>query len=166
MKKQVIKLFDKIILLLLGIAGAFTGCKQDCETYSKVPFSNEPFSSLRPPYPEGTVMYGVPAVYLIKGDVKNEANGKSIPNIRVIAENADTIYTDSKGKYFYKFSTMDLSDFYLTFEDIDGQANGGEFVSQEKKVIFTEANRVDQEKCSEAGRMFVKTQNIKLKKKK
>ena len=95
MKKLIIKFFDKIIILLLGFAGVFAGCK--------------PISDCSCEYSDA--MYGVLATkygpirihYVIKGAVMNNATSKSIPNIRVIRqinENyADTLYTDADGKY-------------------------------------------------------------------
>jgi putative lipoprotein (rSAM/lipoprotein system) len=153
--KTIIKFFDKIILVLLGIVGAFSGCKPDCDFYEDVPFS-----SLR--YPEGSVLYGMPpAVYVIKGDVKSKS-GKPIPNIRIIAEKSDTVFTDSKGKYIYKFDAM-VSGFHFTIEDIDGLDNGGYFKSQEMDVQFTDADLMNNGDC---GNFYVKTANVKLEKSK
>ena len=157
MKKPIIKFFDKIIVMLLGIAGVATACHYECESYANVPPSHIRF-------PEGAVLYGTPSsVYIvIKGEVKDQGNNP-IPNIRVIADQSDTLYTDAQGKYIYKFDNY-CPDF-LTFEDIDGDAHGGEFASQVRNIIVTDKDKVNQKKCPELGDMFVKTENIKLEKK-
>ena len=154
MKKSIINFFDKIIVLLLGIAGVATACQYECESYANVPPSHIRF-------PEGTALYGMPSSVftVIKGEVKDQANNP-IPNIRVIADQSDTLYTDAQGKYIYKFDTY-CPDF-LTFEDIDGDAHGGEFASQVRDIIVTDKDKVNQKKCSELGNMFVKTENVKL----
>lgn len=86
------------------------------------------------------------ANYQVMGKVSDE-DGKPINGIRVIADystdivyRADTLYTDKDGEYS-KFLTIPRSgDFYLTFTDIDGQANGGEFesCSEQVKPVRTE----------------------------
>jgi putative lipoprotein (rSAM/lipoprotein system) len=162
MKKFIIKSFDKIIVILLGITGAFTGCNLDCSSYADVPLS-------RFRYPEGTITpeYGVRmGEFVIAGDIKNKENGKPIPNIQIIAVNSDTLYTDSQGKYIFKFRDFSLSnpqlpDVRLKIEDIDGVENGGKFASQEINVTFTDADKMNKRKCEG---FYVKTENIKLEK--
>jgi len=156
MKKPMLKFFDKIILILLGIIGAFSGCKPVCE------YDDMPFSRFR--YPEGGVIakYGMPAVHIVKGDVKNNADGKPIPNIRIIAENSDTLYTDSQGKYIFKFDVF-TADFCLLIDDIDGEENGGHFKSQVVDVALF-PNEEDVIKKGACEGYFVKTEKIKLKK--
>ena len=57
-----------------------------------------------------------------------------IMGIRVIADystdviyRADTLYTDQEGEYSKFMSIPRVDKFYMSFTDIDGQANGGEF---------------------------------------
>ena len=158
MKKQVIKLFDKIILLLLGIAGAFIGCekKSDCGCEENQGFMPK---------------YGPPAAYYgIRGTITNEANSKPIPNIRIIrkltADYADTLYSDSNGNYdFTHLQANKENSILLKVEDIDGQANGGYFASKEVNIKFTKTEREQMKECSQKGGRFVRTQNIELKKK-
>jgi len=149
--KKVIKIFDKVIVVLLGITGVFTGCKSDC-TDNGI-----------------HLMYGVlGTTYEIKGTVKNKANSKSIPNIQItrqVNENyADTLYTDSKGNYIYTFYNYSEGSGYpicLKFEDIDGDENGGNFASKEIDVKIAKVNK----SCNGYGEKYSKTENIKLTKK-
>jgi len=157
MKKQVIKFWDKVIVVLLGVAGAFTGCgkKSDCGCDA----------------PRAELMYGPSTAYYgIRGTVTNNANSKSIPNIRIIrkisADYADTLYTDSKGNYGFDYYWSNVeNDILLKVEDIDGQANGGEFATKEISVKLTDAEKEKMEECYQKGGRFFKTQNIELKKK-
>jgi len=118
MKKPIIKIVDKILLLLLGFSGMFYSCYK----------------------------YGMPvAEYEINGAVTDKES-KPIQDIRIIRQAAyydsnDTLYTNSEGKFHIKF--FDESHYArLSIEDIDGEANGGEFASQEVDVIFTDADLV------------------------
>jgi len=117
MKKTIIKSFDKIILLLLGFSGMFYSCYK----------------------------YGMPvAEYEINGIVTDKES-KPIQDIRVIRQayydSNDTLYTNSEGKFYIKF--FDESRYArLSIEDIDGEANGGEFASREVGVVFTDADLV------------------------
>ena len=153
--KPFIKFFDKIIVVLLGIAGVFTGCKpeSDCDCI----------------YDSGIhLMYGPPpANYIIKGTVTNKANSKPVSNIR-ISRQTDTLYTDAKGNYTYAsyYYSSDGNPVHLKFEDIDGEANGGHFATKEIDVKITNSDKEQMEKCYQNGGKFVKTQNIKLEKKK
>ena len=165
MKKQVIKFWDKVIVILLGLAGVFSGCKPNaggCEPY------DDPWK--RPsPYPDSVMvtMYGVPrAGFAIKGTVTNK-DGKPIPNIAVSTQIGHIQTTDSKGNYCVMDYLLDKEDVVLLkFEDIDGKENSGEFKTQEIKVKITDADREKMEQCIKDDGMFTKTQNIELKTKK
>ena len=145
--KKIIKFWDKIIVVLLGVLGVFNSCKSDCT--DKI-----------------HLLYGVlGTTYEIKGTVKNKANSKPIPNIQVtrqVSENyADTLYTDSKGNYVYTFYDYFEESGYpicLKFEDIDGNENGGNFANKEIDVKITKANK----SCNGYGEKYSKTENIKL----
>ena len=162
--KQIIRFWDKIILMLLGIVGVFTGCRPnvgECEPY------DDPWK--RPsPYPDsvGWVMYGVPrSDFAIKGTVTNK-NGKPIPYI-AISTQAGYIHTDSKGNYCVMDYLLNKEEVVrLKFDDIDGKENGGEFKSQEIKVKITDADREKMEQCIKDDGMFTKIQNVELKTKK
>ena len=147
MKKLSIKFFNKIIVLLLGLLGVSTGCKDE------------------------SVEYGVPsASYEIKGVVTDKENTQPIKDIRVIRsidsapERWVTSYTDSEGKYSLSFGLFDAG-FYLIFEDIDGEENGGNFEAKEMIVKITKADQVRKGDTWDCG-AFVKVQNVELERKK
>ena len=117
MKKPIIKLFDKLILLLLGMSGIFYSCMK----------------------------YGMPVdEFEIYGTVTDKEKNP-IENIRVT--NLDTnnpLYTSVDGKFRLKSEEFGFTHYstLLKFEDIDGEANGGEFLPREIEVKFTEADIV------------------------
>ena len=137
MKKTIIKLFDKIIVLLLAILGVFNSCRQPEE-------------------------YGTPhADYELKGIVTDKETSKPLKNIQIVSY-SDTLYTDAEGKYsFYNM----MPEFHLKVEDIDGEENGGEFETQEMDIKLTKADQVEKGKGWYEGK-YVKTQNIELETKK
>jgi len=148
MKRVFIKIFDKIIVLLLGFSGVFSACDDPvCE-------------------------YGMPhADYVIKGTVTDKETSNPIQNIRVIRQHpeyleyGDTLYTDSEGKYAFEFGNFppwSESTFHLKIEDIDGKENGGYFGSKEIDVAITEADRVKKGDGRWYSGKFAKTQNIEL----
>ena len=139
MKKLIIKLFDKVILFLLGFSGiVYTACK-----YGMAVPINE-----------------------INGVVTDKATAKPISNIRVIRANAydnDTSYTNSEGKYAFKFWREGLA--HLKIEDIDGEENGGDFQTQEIDVKFTDADLVKRGRNNKTPDRYAKKINIELEKK-
>ena len=168
--KRIIKFWDRIILMLLGIVGFFTGCKPNaggCEPYV-YRWNN--------PYPDSVMvyLYGIiRADFAIKGIVTSKIDGKPIPNIAVVrqVENNQTVimdFTDSEGNYnVYDYYLSDKeSVIHLNFEDIDGKENGGEFKTQEIKIKITDVDREKMEKCNQDDGIFTTTQNIELKSKK
>lgn len=91
---------------------------------------------------EFSSMDGKPvANYTVSGKVTDE-DGAPIQDIRVIADHsgeisyrADTLYTGKDGS-FSKFLAIPLVDgFRITFDDIDGEANGGFFKSVSEYVV-------------------------------
>jgi len=140
MKKSIIKSFDKVILLILGISPILYACPK----------------------------YGEPiATYELKGIVTNKETTRPIKHIQITTDTdryrKDTLYTDSRGQYNYKFVDY-LWDrpLHLKFEDIDGEENGGEFITQEMDITFTDADLVKKGKGAWDKGTFVKTQNIEL----
>jgi putative lipoprotein (rSAM/lipoprotein system) len=136
MKKLIIKSFDRFLLVLLGLIGFLTGC------------------SIINPIP---VEYGTPhADYEMKGTVTDSLTAAPVQNARIIisqtlnqgdlvAPRIDTLAlkeTDSTGKYdiLVQDFPIDGITFQVTVVDIDGTANGGDFVSQEKDVIFKQSD--------------------------
>ena len=148
MSKSLIKFFDKIIVVLLGVVG-LSGMLYSC------------------------MEYGVPhGEYEIKGIITNEKTSKPIKHIQVTLQieseyRIDTLYTSSFGGYNHGFGGFPLNNpVRLKFEDIDGEENGGEFETQEIDVKFTEADLAIIGKGNKAPDRYVKTQNIELEHKK
>jgi len=119
MKKRVIKLWDKIIVVLLGILGIL-----NCNSCLK--------------------MYGMPekeyeSYSRIKGVVTDKETSNPLQNIQVIGQYSDTVYTDTEGRYIFRNVPPK---FHLKIEDIDGAENGGDFETQEFDVKFEGAEHV------------------------
>jgi putative lipoprotein (rSAM/lipoprotein system) len=137
MKKQVIKSFYKLILAILGLSGIVYSCAK----YGMIVPESE-----------------------IKGTITDKTTAKPIQGIRVIREtflHNDTVYTNSEGRYAFEFADGN----YLKIEDIDGDANGGDFESQEVYVRFTESDLVKRSNSNKKPDRYVKVQNIELEKK-
>jgi putative lipoprotein (rSAM/lipoprotein system) len=144
MKKPLIKFFDKIILLLLGLSGILYSCAK----------------------------YGALAdEFEIKGTV-TDSSKKPIKDIRIIRERyydrGDTLYTNSDGKYSIKlYGEYHINSgvpIHLKIDDVDGEANGGEFISTELDVKFTNADLVKKGYGNKRNNKYVKTLNIQLEK--
>ena len=86
------------------------------------------------------VMYGQPhADFKATGTVRDE-DGNPIQGIRVSVrlkyapwsqDEETTLYTDKMGDYQYITEVFDVPPVTITFEDVDGEENGGEFASAE-----------------------------------
>jgi len=155
MKKSIIKSFDKMIVVLLGMLGMFAGCKSksDCSCNQ----IGIPEYGLQP-------MYGLPPVtYVINGTVTDKANSKPIANIRV-----NDCVTDAKGNYHAACydDPNQKNVLHLHLEDVDGEENGGHFKSKEVDIKLTDADLEKRKECEKEGGVLVKTKNIKLEKKK
>ena len=143
MEKRIIKFWDKIVVVLLGLLGIFNSCEKPCE-------------------------YGTPlGEYKLNGIVTDKETANPIQNIQVVrfrnSDYGDTLYTDAEGKYaFHDFS---FGEFHLKFEDIDGEENGGEFKTKEIKTKLTQADQVEKGDGKWNDGKFVKTVNIELEKK-
>ena len=161
MKKLLIKSFDKILIAILCLIGLLTGC-----------------DLIHPPVAE----YGVPhADYEIKGIITDSITSAPIQNVRVIVtqnktykdhdstivhiDTLDYRETDSDGNYDIQFQTFPLEEitFKIKTEDPDGSASGGDFISQQKDVIFKQSELTGG-KSWYSGKA-VKIVDIKLKKK-
>lgn len=101
---------------------------------------------------DGPLLYGSPSVdYRVLGTV-TDTQGKPLEGIQVVVNNSyaltyydengiivkdkyesgkltpDTVYTDKNGKFSsYKVEALSDSKLVVEFQDIDGEANGGEF---------------------------------------
>lgn len=115
--------------------------------------------------------YGCPyADYVVQGSVTDEA-GNPIQGINVKApygSDLDSqfnqiVQTDAKGNFTLKeFSSMRGND--MIVEDIDGEANGGEFLSDTIQVETLPMTQTEKGKGWYGGKFDVKA-DIKLKKK-
>lgn len=126
MKNKSLKFFDKFVMALLGLFPFFSGCDEPRE------------------------MYGTPtADYLIKGTVSDELTSNPVKDIRVIIRDsrdslywmADTLYTDSDGKYAFAFRNVPDNEiiYELKAEDLDGANNGGPFTTAETTASIADA---------------------------
>ena len=94
---------------------------------------------------EGPVEYGTPnATYRISGTVKSKS-GDAIGGVQVALKfvvpnteerylHKDTLYSDKSGAFSKEVRVFPVSTIEMTFNDIDGDMNGGEFES-EKAVV-------------------------------
>ena len=132
--------------------------------------------------PEYICMYGTPhADYQFMGTVTDES-GSAVMGIKVSAKNVyrrydsavietygvDSTLTDSKGKYAVEGEAF-LGEHILKLivEDLDGEANGGNFMNDTIDIDLDKAKKVkeaDKDDSWSSG-TFAITQDIKLKKK-
>jgi len=155
MKKQLIKYFDKVLIGLMAVVGLFSGC-------------------------ETVVEYGTPtADYEIRGTVTDSITALPVQNASVIVtltkthNEPDTTITvvdtlastntDVSGKYDIQFSEFPLEEISVKLKvaDEDGIANGGDFASVEKTVVFKRTD-LEGKKSGWYDGKAVKTQDIKL----
>jgi putative lipoprotein (rSAM/lipoprotein system) len=118
MKNNSLKFFDKLIMALMGLFPFYTACDD-----------------------EPREMYGTPtADYLIMGTVTDSLTNTPVQHIRVSIKDSvepfipsDTVYTDAAGKYSFSFQLFPYGSvpFKLKIEDIDGESNGGPYLTEE-----------------------------------
>lgn len=132
--------------------------------------------------PEYICMYGTPhADYQFMGTVTDES-GSPVSGIKVSAKNVyrrydstlietygvDSTLTDSKGKYAVEGEAF-LGEHILKLivEDLDGEANGGNFMNDTIDIDFDNAKKVKEPDKDDywSDGTFAITQDIKLKKK-
>ena len=93
--------------------------------------------------------YGSPyANYRVMGEVSDE-EGNPLEGIRVIVEKnshmADTVYTDTKG--VFQTENINSVGFYIhdvAFDDVDGEAGGGEFESAQIPIEDFESKKIEE----------------------
>ena len=103
--------------------------------------------------------YGMPTVdYRVIGEVTDEA-GKPLSGIRVIVKDkylhhkdgdkytynheGDTVYTDAKGAFqSAKIQSGGIYEQRVVFDDMDGEANGGEFSSIDMSIKDLDSKRI------------------------
>ena len=123
------------------------------------------------------IEYGTPhADFILKGQVTDEA-GTPIKNIKTSAKmiikseagvyinDISTVQTDESGNYKLKYGGMARSDLKIILEDVDGEANGGEFQSDTLDVDYAKAVKVGEGDNHWYGGKYEVTTDVKLKKK-
>ena len=121
--------------------------------------------------------YGAPtADYIVKGTVTDEA-GKPIQGIKTSLKQSwqtetgpyvfgiDSIQTSESGNFQLKSNEIPAGQTKLIFEDIDGEANGGEFLSDTLDVDYEKAVKTKDGDGRWYSGVYEITQNVKLKKK-
>jgi putative lipoprotein (rSAM/lipoprotein system) len=127
-------------------------------------------------YGTPVVEYGVPhADYIVKGIVADEA-GTPIEGIKtslkevrkgqdaVYVNGVDSAQTDGSGHYHLQYEGMRNSGLKLIVEDIDGEANGGDFQNDTLDVDFDKAVQTKKGEGWYNG-TFEISENVKLKRK-
>lgn len=110
------------------------------------------------------------AYYQINGIVTDRLTTNPLEKIRIIREGteyllySDTTYTDSIGKYHFE-----LTDYYaknatfsIKVEDVDGESNGGEYVTRRLNVEFSKSDWINIGTDSEYYGTASKNYDIKL----
>ena len=86
-------------------------------------------------------MYGTPYFdYKVKGKVTDK-EGAPVKGIEVGSQDAGPVTSESDGSYELSGREWSFRQTTLTFTDIDGPENGGEFTEKKVTVEFTEADR-------------------------
>ena len=160
MKVRFNRWYNAVLTVLLSIFGY--GCSSDDTDYA-------------PMY--GVVMYGAPATeFQVKGQVTDEA-GMPVQGIKTSltvfvptidgqkAFGLDSVQTDDSGQYLLKYYGFQSDRMMLVVEDIDGEANGGEFHSDTLDIDFGKAVKVIDSDMDGYGASYEIHQDIKLNKK-
>ena len=128
-------------------------------------------------YGSTPVEYGAPhADYILKGTVTDEA-GTTIKGIKTSLKEVyqteegahyygmDSIQTNESGNYQLKYRGMPYDGTKLIVEDIDGEANGGEFLSDTLDIDYNKAVKVGEGDNHWYAGKYEVTTDVKLKKK-
>ena len=160
MKVRFCRWYNAVLTVLLSMLGY--GCsssEEDVEMYGTL------------------VEYGAPhADYIVKGIVTDET-GTPVQGIKTSLREVyqtkketqyfgmDSIQTNEFGNYQLKYVGMPDIRTKLVIEDIDGEANGGEFLSDTLDVNFDNATQTGKGDGKWYGGVYEITQDVKLKKK-
>ena len=126
---------------------------------------------------DGPVAYGTPPYpdYVFKGLVTDE-DGTPVEGVKtslkrfyrtsdsVYVEGVDSVQTDAEGLYKMQYKGTEYPAMKLIVEDIDGEANGGDFQNDTLDVDFEKAVQTKKGGSRYEG-TFEITKDIKLKKK-
>ena len=123
------------------------------------------------------VEYGAPhADYIVKGMVTDEAE-TPVQGIKTFLKQVDkteagtiifgmdSIQTNETGGYQLEYTGLPQPGIKLIVEDVDGEANGGEFLSDTLDVNFDNATQTGKGDGKWYGGVYEITQDVKLKKK-
>ncbi len=118
---------SKFILSTFALLG-FGGCSED----------------IIPELFDTPVMYGTPLVdYRFMGELV-DADGNPIEGIAInISSIEETVSTDSQGAFMSDFTSYADGSHTVTFTDIDGDKNGGEFATKSVDLEWDDAERKD-----------------------
>ena len=160
MKVRFYRWYNAVLTALLSMLGY--GCSS----------SEDPLDMYGTP-----VEYGAPhADYIVKGLVTDEADFpvqgiktslKQVDKTEVgtITFGMDSIQTNETGGYRLGYTGLPQTGIKLIVEDIDGEANGGEFISDTLDVDFNKAVQTKEGDGRWYGGVYEVTQDVKLKKK-
>ena len=156
MKVRFNRWYNAVLTALLSMLGY--GCSS----------TEEPLDMYGPP-----VEYGTPhADYIIKGRVMDES-GTPVQGIKtslrkvdkVRAYGIDSVQTNASGNYQLKHTGWQNQYYKVIAEDVDGEANGGEFLSDTLDIDYDKAVKTK----DGDGKWYLGTyeiiQDVKLKKK-
>lgn len=160
MKVRFNRWYNAVLTALLSMLGY--GCSS----------TEEPLDMYGPP-----VEYGTPhADYIFKGTIKDEA-GSPVQGIKTslktVFENdnkhhvmgLDSVQSDASGNYQLEFTGMKDRTLKIIVEDIDGETNGGKFLSDTLGIDFDNAVKVKEGSGNWYHGEFEISQDVKLKKK-
>ena len=160
MKVRFYRWYNAVLTALLSMLGY--GCSS----------SEDPLDMYGTP-----VEYGAPhADYIVKGLVTDEADFpvqgiktslKQVDKTEVgtITFGMDSIQTNETGSYELRYMGLPQTDIKLIAEDVDGEVNGGEFLSDTLDIDFNKAVQTKEGDGRWYGGVYEVTQDVKLKKK-
>lgn len=156
MKVRFNRWYNAVLTALLSMLGY--GCSS----------TEEPLDMYGPP-----VEYGTPhADYIIKGRVMDES-GTPVQGIKtslrkvdkVRAYGIDSVQTNASGNYQLKHTGWQNQYYKVIAEDVDGEANGGEFLSDTLDIDYDKAVKTKDGDGKWYLGTYEITQDVKLKKK-
>ncbi len=101
-------------------------------------------------------MYGVPLVdYRFMGEL-TDADGNPIKGIEVkVSSDEKVSATDDKGAFKKDFTAYADGFHEVTFTDVDGEENGGEFAQKKINVEWTDSKNVDKRDVFDLGSVIL-----------
>lgn len=144
MKKRCADIYKIIGVFLLGILG-FPSCSKEESDPLESPYVNPG---------EMMAAYGTPtAVYKVSGKVFS-GSGKPIPGIKVdvmfernwsfdFNGKSTTLYTSADGSFAAEFRNYPRNNVTISFSDVDGDNNQGEFQSQSVNITAKQIGKGD-----------------------